>query len=81
MIRRMKIGSQDESDTGDLITTKKTRMLMIRRMIKRSWDKSNGMEHCNNEKSRWMKKKIEDENDGENPIAVRILKWQSLEGW
>jgi hypothetical protein len=32
------------------------------------------MEHCNNEKSRWMKKKIEDENDGENPIAVRILK-------
>jgi hypothetical protein len=36
MIRRMKIGSQDESDTGDLITTKKTRMLMIRRMIKRS---------------------------------------------
>ncbi len=52
MIKRMKIGSQDESDSGDPITTKKTRMLMIMRMIKGSQDKSNGKEHCNNENTR-----------------------------
>jgi hypothetical protein len=28
-----------------------------------------------------MKKGSQDENDGENPIAVRILKWRWLEGW
>lgn len=50
----MKIGSQDESDSGDPITTKKTRMLMIMRMIKGSQDKSNGKEHCNNENTRWQ---------------------------
>ncbi len=52
MIRRMKIGSQDESDSGDPITIKKTRMLMIRKMIKGSQDKNNGKEHCNSEKTR-----------------------------
>ncbi len=52
MIRRMKIKSQDESDSGDPRATKKTRMLMTRRMIKGSQDKSNGKEHCNNEKTR-----------------------------
>jgi len=36
MIKRMKIRSQDESDSGDPITTLKTRMLMTRRMIKGS---------------------------------------------